>query len=177
MPQPPPANGHRGSWQRQGVGGNGEGSARRQDQWDRQDQVEAPLQAERRDEARLGEAAEDDRGGVSRKGSLPNRKALYPQGSSSRNGHWKAQEKVLVRVRARTGKGIAGGRVEAARAVWNSRRGLRQSPSKSRLDHTKNEENKWGKVQFLFSTSLFPVLGLRVAQSFRSYITHQLSGP
>lgn len=133
---------------------------------DRQDQVEAPLQAKRGDEARLGEAAEDDRGGVSRKGSLPNRKSLYPQGSS-RNGYWKAQEKVLVRVRARTGKGIAGGRVEAARAVWNSRRGLRQrSPSKSRLDHTKNEENKWGKVQFLFSTSLFPSYGSELPSLF-----------
>ena len=142
--------------------------------------MEAPLEAERRgDEARLVEAAEDDQGGVSREGSLQNRKSLYPQGSSSRNGYWKAQEKVLGRVRARTGKGIARGRVEAARAVWHSRRGLGQrSPSKSRLDHAKNEEKKWGEVQFLFSTSLFPVLELTVAQSFRSYIIHhQLSGP
>lgn len=54
-----------------------------------------------------------------------------------------------------TGKGIPRGRMEAARAVWNSRRGL----GKSRVDHTKNEED-WAEVQFLFSTSLFPVLGL-----------------
>ena len=46
--------------------------------------------------------------------------------------------------------------MEAARAVWNSRRGL----GKSRVDHTKYEEDDWGEVQFLFSTSLFPVLGL-----------------
>lgn len=57
----------------------------------------------------------------------------------------------------------------------SSRRGLGQrSPSKSGLDHTKNEE----EVEFLFSTSLFQGLGLRPAQPLCSYIIHHpVSGP
>lgn len=66
-------------------------------------------------------------------------------------GNGRLKKRVPGRVRAVTEKGIPRGRMEAARAVWNSRRGL----GKSRVDHTKYEEDDWGEVQFLFSTSLF----------------------
>ena len=70
-------------------------------------------------------------------------------------GNGRLKKRVPGRVRAVTGKGIPRGRMEGARAVWNNRR-----LGQSRVDHTKNEEDEWGEVQFLFSTSLLPVLGL-----------------